>query len=183
MFSTALSDSQRQAIEKYLKVRYGLGIDPPTISPASGFYAGALQSVTITGDPGTQQYYTIDGQVPVVGHSDTHLYTTPLIVTTPTQVQAISVSFNAHKLSIQFIHRAGSYRPKCPHIRTCIMAAQRSVFDDIRVQRLALARHVRHRGRDAIDNGTTNRSWLQAPLMDTRQLASRPAIPATCRLI
>lgn len=62
----------------------------PTMSLAPGFYVGT-QTVTITGDPGDQIRYTIDGSEPTAASA---LYSAPLSLSTTTVVKAKAFSTN-----------------------------------------------------------------------------------------
>jgi uncharacterized repeat protein (TIGR03803 family) len=63
----------------------------PVFSPSGGSYT-STQQVTITeSQPGSTIYYTVDGNVPVVGNSDTFAYTGPINVAQSTTVEAIAV--------------------------------------------------------------------------------------------
>jgi hypothetical protein len=63
VYSRAVTASERANIESYLYARYGLAVNPPTISPTLAVFT-ASQSVTMSADPGASIYYTVDGTTP-----------------------------------------------------------------------------------------------------------------------
>ena len=100
VYNTALTTAQQQAVEAYLEARYGLKVNPPTLSVGSGVYS-ATQTVTIAADPGAVIHYTTNGTTPTSGSP---VYSTPVIVTGTTMLQAIAVqSFGTSSVSSSFI--------------------------------------------------------------------------------
>lgn len=100
VYNTALSATQRANVENYLFARYGLAVNAPTLSVASGVYASA-QSVTITADPGAQIYYTTDGSTPT---SSSNLYTGPITISSITTLKAIALqTFGTSAVSTAYI--------------------------------------------------------------------------------
>jgi Chitobiase/beta-hexosaminidase C-terminal domain len=110
----------------------------PTFSPAGGTYTGA-QSVTI-GDvtSGANVYYTTDGKVPVVGATDTALYTGPVTIskgttTAATTLSAIAVASgfsNSGVASAQYIISAGTTPPVISPAGGSFTAAQAVTITD-----------------------------------------------------
>ncbi len=101
IYSTALSSTQRQAVENYLLSRYGLSIAAPTISPAAGTYT-STQTVTLsTTSIGAQIYYTTNGSTPTTSST---LYTAPFTLTNTATVKAIAAqSFGTSSVSAALI--------------------------------------------------------------------------------
>jgi len=67
IFSSSLTDVQRDQVEEYLRQRYGIAsqnVATPTISPASGFYVDSTTVSMSTSTTGAQIYYTLDGSEP-----------------------------------------------------------------------------------------------------------------------
>ncbi len=96
VYNTALSASQRAAVEGYLRARYALSVNPPSFSEATGIYASG-QTVSMTADPGAQIYYTTNGSTPTIGSTP---YTAPITVNTATTIKAIAVqSFGTSSVS------------------------------------------------------------------------------------
>ena len=81
-----LSASQTQKIQAYLYARYGILVDPPSITPAFGCFS-STQTVSMTGDPGCSMYYTTNGSTP--SNSSTP-YTGAFNVSSSTTVKAIA---------------------------------------------------------------------------------------------
>ncbi len=88
IFNTALSDTVRHNVEAYLHQRYGVGTQPPTVTPTfsvtPALYSSA-QTVTLTGQPGETIYYTTDGSTPTTSST---VYTGP--ITTAGSIETIN---------------------------------------------------------------------------------------------
>lgn len=77
-YNATLTRAQRLAVEGYLAHKYALYVNSPVISPATGVYTIAPQTVTITGDAGAQFRYTLDGTTPTTSST---LYSGPFQIT------------------------------------------------------------------------------------------------------
>ena len=100
VYNTALTASQRAAVENYLHARYGISVNAPSFTLPTGVYATG-QTITITADPGASIYYTTDGSTPTTSSTP---YTAPVTINTSTTVKAIAVqSFATSSVSSVFI--------------------------------------------------------------------------------
>ena len=89
VYNTALSDTNRQAVEQYLLAKYNLQstVSPPLFVAAPGAYNSA-QTVTITSTSGATIRYTTDGTIPT--ESVGTVYTSPVVIAQTTTLQAIA---------------------------------------------------------------------------------------------
>jgi hypothetical protein len=94
IYNTALSASQRAALESYVLSKYGVGtqptLDTPTFSPSSGIFTPG-QLLTIAQDQNATVYFTQDGSTPVVASSQ-WLNTTPITLSFSETVKALAVA-------------------------------------------------------------------------------------------
>lgn len=87
VYNTYVTPEQRKLIEGYLYSRYGIKVNTPDISPATGMYAAQQQTVTITADPGATTFFTTDGTTPTTSSPS---YSAPFSITSSSVVQAFS---------------------------------------------------------------------------------------------
>ena len=89
VFNSTLSDTQRDAIQRYLLARYRLLVAAPLITPGTGMYSVAPQPVTLTVDPGATASYTLDGSDPATSGTATQ-YTGTFALASSKQVRAVN---------------------------------------------------------------------------------------------
>ncbi len=89
VYSTVLSDTDRQGVEDYLNGKYAVLTPPPApvISPAGGTYPGSVTVTLSTPALGTQLYYTTDGSQPTTNST---LYAGPFNLSSNATVTAVS---------------------------------------------------------------------------------------------
>ena len=89
IYNTALSDTNRQAVEQYLLAKYNLQstVSQPLFAAAPGAYNSA-QTVTISSTSGATIRYTTDGTIPT--ESVGTVYSSAVVIAQTTTLQAIA---------------------------------------------------------------------------------------------
>ncbi len=91
VYNRSLTDSERLAVQNYLKVKYQTpyiqGTAQPVLQPVGATYSGPLD-VALTGPTDAVIFYTTDGTTPT---TSSKIYSKPIRITYTTTVKAISV--------------------------------------------------------------------------------------------
>lgn len=85
VYDRTLTAAERANLHAYFYYRYGIGNQPAlTLSHTGGIYTSS-QSVTITGFPGAEIRYTLDGSAPTAGST---LYASAILISSPATIRA-----------------------------------------------------------------------------------------------